>query len=60
MLMEMGLDAWGLALVAKIGACGLTGMGFNACRSVLVVEIIASGSTESVLVGFDSCGDGGF
>ena len=59
MLMEMGLDAWGLALVAKIGACGLTGMGFNACRSVLVVEIIASGSTESVLVGFDSCGSYG-
>ena len=39
--MEMGLDAWGLVLVAKISACGLMGMSFNACRMVLVAEIIA-------------------
>ena len=57
--MEMGLDACGSVLAAKIGACGLTGMGFDACGSMLAVEINARRSTESVLVGFDSCGSCG-
>ena len=38
---------------------GSTGMGFDACGSVLAAEIGACGSTESVLVGFDSCGSCG-
>ena len=56
----MGLDACESMLVAKINACGSTGMGFDACGSVLAVEINACGSTKSVLVDFDSCGAGGF
>ena len=54
----MGLDACELVLAAEIGACGSMGMG--ASGSVLAVEIGACGSMESVLVGFDSCGAGGF
>ena len=56
----MGLDACESMLVAKINACGSTGMGFDACGSVLAAKIGACGSTESVLVGFDSCGAGAF
>ena len=56
----MGLDACESMLVAKINACGSTGMGFDACGSVLAMEISACGSTESMLVGFDSCGAGRF
>ena len=55
----MGLDACELVLAVEIGACGLTGMGFDACGSVLAAEIGACESTESVLVGFDSCGSCG-
>ena len=58
--MEMGLDACGSVLAAEISACGSMGMGFDASGSVLAVEIGACGSMESVLVGFDSCGAGGF
>ena len=47
-------------LAAKIGAYGSMGMGFDASGSVLAVEIGAYGLMESVLVGFDSCGAGGF
>ena len=46
-------------LAAEISARGSTGMGFDACGSVLAAEIGACGSTESVLVGFDSCGSCG-
>ena len=35
-------------------------MGLDACGSMLAAEIGACGSMESVLVGFDSCGAGGF
>ena len=42
--MEMGLDACGSVLVAKISACGLTRMGFDTCGSVLAAEIDACGS----------------
>ena len=38
----MGLDACELVL-AKIGACGSTGMGFDACGSVLAAEIGVGG-----------------
>ena len=54
--MEFGLDACGLVLAAKIGACGSIEMGFDACGLVLVAEISACGSTKSMLVGFDSYG----
>ena len=56
----MGLDACELVLAAEIGAYGSMGMGFDASGSVLAVEIGACGLMESVLVGFDSCGAGGF
>ena len=56
----MGLDACESMLVAEISACESTGMGFDACGLVLAAEIDACGSTESMLVGFDSCGAGGF
>ena len=58
--MEMGLDACESVLAAEIDASRSTGMGFDACGSVLAMEISACGSTESVLVDFDSCGAGGF
>ena len=47
-------------LAAEISACGSTGKGFDSFGSVLAAEIGACGSTESALVGFNSCGDGGF
>ena len=34
-------------------------MGLDACGSMLAAEIGACGSTESMLVGFDSCGSCG-
>ena len=52
----MGLDACRSMLAANIGACGLTGMRFNACGLVLATEISAYGSTKYMLVGFDSYG----
>ena len=58
--MEMGLDACESVLAAEIDASRSTGMGFDACGSVLAMEISACGSTESMLVGFDSCGAGRF
>ena len=56
----MGLDACESMLVAEISANGSMGMGFDACGSMLTAEISTCGSTESVLVGFDSCGASGF
>ncbi|KAK7859784.1 ekc/keops complex subunit tp53rk [Quercus suber] len=50
----MGLDACGLVLAAKIGACESMGMSFDACGLVLAGEIDACGSMESMLEDFDS------